>query len=292
MINLDDEARVLLDLARDAHDPSDDDRARVRAALASRLGAAAGLGLAAGVTAAGLGSAAKIAAATSAGATALGTGTAAVKLIGAVVLVCATLGGGAAVIHHVRSASVTPLAASERTAPRCRPGASAAPTAMPPETSESSPEDDGPKADPPTPDLRPTVAVEPQAAQQARTSAIRRSARSAEAPSEAKAGLAERSAGRPIPGVANEARLIHGGVVALKSGQAARALALFDAHALLYPHGVLAEERDAERALALADLGRAADAHTAIEQFLQAYPASPLAVRLRDRQRSLDPAHP
>lgn len=34
MMNLGDEARTLIDLARDAHDPDERDRARVRTALA------------------------------------------------------------------------------------------------------------------------------------------------------------------------------------------------------------------------------------------------------------------
>jgi len=88
-------------------------------------------------------------------------------------------------------------------------------------------------------------------------------------------------------GLADEAQLIHTAVVALRSGKAAQALALFDAHANFYPHGVLAEERDAERALALADLGRTAEARAAIERFLGAHPASPLAARLRERKSSL-----
>ena len=90
--------------------------------------------------------------------------------------------------------------------------------------------------------------------------------------------------------MADEASLFHDGVVALRSGQPARALVLFDSHARLYPQGVLAEEREAERALALADLGRATEARAAIDRFLQAHPTSPLAARLLARARLLDPA--
>jgi hypothetical protein len=53
---------------------------------------------------------------------------------------------------------------------------------------------------------------------------------------------------------------------------------------------VLAEERDAERALALADLGRTTEARAAIDRFLQAHPVSPLAARLLARAHLLDPA--
>jgi hypothetical protein len=98
------------------------------------------------------------------------------------------------------------------------------------------------------------------------------------------------AARRSVSAVADEASLFHDGVVALRAGQPARALVLFDLHARLYPQGVLAEEREAERALALADLGRATEARAAIDRFLQAHPTSPLAARLLARARLLDPA--
>jgi outer membrane protein assembly factor BamD (BamD/ComL family) len=91
-----------------------------------------------------------------------------------------------------------------------------------------------------------------------------------------------------LPTLADEARLLHDGVAALRAGHPARALTLFDAHAALYPAGALVEERAAERALALADLGRTAEARVAAEDFLRGHPASPLAARLRERLRALD----
>ena len=105
------------------------------------------------------------------------------------------------------------------------------------------------------------------------------------------AGVRAAPAARPsAPAVADEASLFHDGVVALRSGQPSRAVVLFDFHARLYPQGVLADERVAVRALALADLGRATEAHAAIDRFLQAHPTSPLAARLLARARLLDPA--
>ena len=86
---------------------------------------------------------------------------------------------------------------------------------------------------------------------------------------------------RLTPAVEGEARLVRDGVAALRAGEPARALALFDAHALRYPRGILAEERAAERALALAALGRHAEARAAADEFLRAHPTSPLATRLR-----------
>jgi hypothetical protein len=88
----------------------------------------------------------------------------------------------------------------------------------------------------------------------------------------------------------SEARLIHDGVVALRSGQPGLALAFFDAHALFFPQGSLAVERAAERVLALAALGRVKEARAAGEDFLQAHPNSPLALRVRKRLNALEPA--
>jgi hypothetical protein len=94
-----------------------------------------------------------------------------------------------------------------------------------------------------------------------------------------------------LPTLADEARLVHEGVAALRAGEPGRALTLFDAHAALYPRGALAEERAAERVFALADLGRAAEARAAAEEFLRAHPASPLAARVRARLHALDARH-
>jgi hypothetical protein len=86
----------------------------------------------------------------------------------------------------------------------------------------------------------------------------------------------------------DETRLLQGGVAALQAGDPARALALFDAHTRAYPHGALAEERAGERVTALCNLGRIAEARSAAASFLQDYPHSPLADRVRASCRSSD----
>ena len=115
MTDLGDKGRVLLDLARDAHNPTDADRVRVRGILAARLGAAAGLGAGAAI-----GAAAQAATTTTAGvaggvgtagsgagtAAAVATGgTLATKVVGVALAIVAATGSGVA-IHHARRAAV------------------------------------------------------------------------------------------------------------------------------------------------------------------------------------------
>jgi outer membrane protein assembly factor BamD (BamD/ComL family) len=78
-----------------------------------------------------------------------------------------------------------------------------------------------------------------------------------------------------------ETRLVRAGVGALHAGDSVHALALFDEHARLYPTGALAEERAAERVIALGDLRRCDDARAAALAFLRDHPSSPLAARVR-----------
>jgi RNA polymerase sigma-70 factor (ECF subfamily) len=56
---------------------------------------------------------------------------------------------------------------------------------------------------------------------------------------------------------------------------------LLDKHARSFPNGILAEERAAERVLALCALDRMADARAAASAFLRAHPHSPLAARVK-----------
>ena len=357
MSELGEPERALLALAGDAHDPTDADRARVRSALAARLGVAAGLGVsAAGVAAtakaatAGATGVATTAKAVAAGATGLGSagtasavvtgGALATKLVVAVALT-ATVGVGASVklirhgahgpsrpatgeVHARLTAAATPgMPAPHRPLPASSsdeaPGA-ATPSAMAPQ--------DAPRAAPPARTMPPAVAPatirQPPTMSDARalpaSEASRSLARPAPpvtsaaparqsspltAPPPAAAVSGHRSspavsraaacgAGAADPAqrseltVADEARLVHDGVRALHEGQAACALSLLDTHAHFYPHGVLAEERDAERAVALADLGRIVEARAVATAFLRAHPTSPLGVRLRQRIPGLD----
>jgi hypothetical protein len=314
-MRLDEEERVLIELARDTHDPSDEDRARVRSALAARLGAVAGLGAAAGLgTAASLGSSAKAAAAAGAGGGfgagaaggAVAAGTLAAKLIGAAVVVAAAVGVPTVAVHRARHARIAAVTASARSSASRDVTAASAPVTSSPEESPPASTQSDETARPSA--ARETGAPTPERGGVPTTGAAAEPRFQLVRPSDSSTGggamIARPSEGagrhalptepppmpqlRTLPTVADEARMVHDGVVALRAGDAEGALALFDRHAAIFPRGALAEERDAERALALAELGRTAEAQAAAEEFLRAHPTSPLSARLRERLLELD----
>jgi len=259
MIDLSEDDRAILELAHDAHDPDARDRARVRAQLASRIGAAAGLGLAAGFSAAAKTTAtAGAAAGSGVGITAgvVGASAGVAKIVGLAVIVSAAV--GATVVHRARHAAAARVAVVEKTRLIEQPAPAHHQAAAVEEAAPS-------VVTPPAPSRE-------QETPRARTIAAPR--------------IVER---QPALNVGEEARLMQSGLLALQAGLPARALALFDQHARLYPAGVLAEERDAERALALADLGRVREARAAIDRFLLAHPRAPAAARLQARARLLGP---
>lgn len=68
---------------------------------------------------------------------------------------------------------------------------------------------------------------------------------------------------------------------ALQSGDSRRALVLLDQHAARFHQGALAEERAAQRVFALCQSGRTDEASAEAREFLRAAPRSPLAARVR-----------
>lgn len=306
MSDLDEAGRALIALAGDAHDPTAADRARVRAALAGRLGAAAGLGLGTvavlGATATAKAAAAAGGAASTGGAgaavAAAGLGsTLAMKVVGVAVAITTAVGVGTAVKLARRSAQAPSTAThsevhSRRTAVVAAPPTLLALAPSPEATNHAAPSLEAAAATPtPSPAVDATAKINVRAV--TRTAPHRRPATAASAsdhgcpPAAAGANTAGR---RSESTVADEARLVHDGVRAMRAGQPAYALSLLDTHARHYPEGVLAEEREAERALALADLGRMPEARLAAAAFLRKHPASPLGVRLRHRIPEIDNA--
>jgi hypothetical protein len=77
-----------------------------------------------------------------------------------------------------------------------------------------------------------------------------------------------------------EARVLADARSASGNHDEARALALLDEHASMFPNGWLANEREAERILVLCRMGRQAEAARAGAAFLQGRPKSPLTQRV------------
>jgi hypothetical protein len=90
------------------------------------------------------------------------------------------------------------------------------------------------------------------------------------------------AAARGVDGtVGAETRLLRRADSELRNGNAAHALELLDEHARTFPHGVLSEERSAERITTLCALGRVDEAREEARRFLAAAADSPLAKVVR-----------
>lgn len=98
------------------------------------------------------------------------------------------------------------------------------------------------------------------------------------APDDASAPL-DASAGSTL---AAENRLLAQARAALIEGEPSRALGRLDEHARRFPDGVLSEERQALRAVALCEAGREAEGDAAARAFLRAHPQAALAERVRN----------
>ncbi|MCY1054364.1 hypothetical protein [Nannocystis sp. SCPEA4] len=81
--------------------------------------------------------------------------------------------------------------------------------------------------------------------------------------------------------LAQEAEALARAQAAIQGGRADEALAVLAAYAQQFPHGVLREEHDALRALALCASDRAAEGRAAAAVFLRTHGASALAERVR-----------
>jgi len=81
--------------------------------------------------------------------------------------------------------------------------------------------------------------------------------------------------------LAEETALVARAQSALASGRYDEALSALDDHQRRFPNGVLSQERNGARLLALCGSGRRAQAHDAVAAFLAREPSSPLASRLR-----------
>ncbi|WP_437816244.1 hypothetical protein [Sorangium sp. So ce1078] len=303
--------RALLDALRDADEPTDDDRRRMRAAVWARVGlagtaaaavtasatSAAGAGAAAhavGPAAASVAASASTAAAKGAAVTLLG----APLKIGLATLVVGLATGAALYFPAPGDAPEAPRALEAariadqipRTPHAAAPSGAPSDTAPPPAEASASAEA-GASAE---------ASASAEANDPARASAPARAGAPAEASAPAgasaapAAGSATRApASRPPPpgagaaagpgseGLDAEIALLRDAQQALQAGQFAQALAKLNEHASRYPRGVLSTEREASRAIALCRSGRAASGRAIAARLLARSPGSPLATRVR-----------
>jgi hypothetical protein len=298
MSNLTPDDRALLARARLGVEPTTDDQARVK----RRLFAQIGVGIGAATTAISTSTGASAGAAAATGATA-----SIAKILGAVAIVSGVVATGIAVVHGSH-APVAPAPTSARP-PQAEPPVQLAAGIGTPST-ETAPSPAAPTLPGPAPTLErrgsyPAIsgAAGHERALPARTvpaatggsdlapnatnvTAARPAPASVEDPSPndpTNLGVGAGSAGAlsPFESVGAEALLLRNADGAVRAGNAERALALLNEHAARFPHGVMIEEREAERVVVLCALGRTEEARTQASTFLREYPHSPLTVRVR-----------
>ena len=235
--------RALLDAARSFDDPTDEDRDRVRAGVMLRVGSVAAIGTAA-ITAAKSSSAAASAVpliANSLTSTTIFSGM--VAKIGVAVVLAGAVASGAYVA--LRPAHSAPVAAMTSHAPVAAP---ATPVVAPPlAATDPAPVGVDP-ADLPTDDAKPNPSH----------------------PGHARSADLE-----------GEMKLLRAADAALRRGDSAAALAALNKHAALYPTGVLSQEREGVRAIALCSGGSLSQGQSAAQRFLAHAAKSPLASRIR-----------
>ena len=270
---------ALIRQARLGMEPTDEDHARVKRKVLSKLGL--GVGAATSV----------LSASTTAGARVVASSVLAnvAKIVGGIIVV---VGAGAAIAHEWPAASPSGVATSGSVA---APLVASAPAAT--GTSDLAWSSPIAASDAPTPHVVPTVI--PTATTRpgpplsaapncdlsrepvpATASAMARVAEMAGSASSGEAATAPAEPAGPAT-VAAEARLLSDADTALRAGDAARALSLLHQHASSFPDGVLVQEREAQRVLVLCALGQVAAARTAGSAFIRDHARSPLVPRVR-----------
>ncbi len=242
MDDLNANARALINAARSFDDPTDNDQDRVRTAVLMRVGSIAAVGTVA-VTAAKASSAAASAGPLIASSLTSATlfGGVAAK-IGAVVVLGAIASGA----YVAFRAPQHPAASKPTVAAFVAPLAPAAPA---PAT----------EAAPVTPD--PAVEAADLPVEDVKPSPARVTRRAAD--------------------LEGEMKLLRQADGALRRGDSAAALVALNKHAAQYPSGVLAQEREGVRAIALCSSGNTSAGQSAAQRFLSAASKSPLASRIR-----------
>src|SRR5450432_2850673 len=243
MDDLSPNTRALLDAARSFDDPTDEDRDRVRAGVMLRVGSVAAIGTAA-ITAAKSSSAAASALpliANSLTTTTIFSGM--VAKVGVAVVLAGAVASGAYVA--LRPARPTPVVAMASHTPVAAPATPVAALPLAATDPEPAAVD---LADLPMDDAKPS----PSRLGHARSADLE-----------------------------GEMKLLRTADAALRRGDSAAALAALNKHAALYPTGVLSQEREGVRAIALCSGGSLSQGQSAAQRFLAHAAKSPLASRIR-----------
>ncbi len=245
MDDLNPNTRALLDAARSFDDPTDADRDRVRAGVMMRIGGVAAVGTAA-ITAAKSSSAAASVApviANALGGTSIFGGV--LAKVGIAVVLAGVVGSGAYVAFRPAHRAPAPVVAAALSPVAA---AVAPPPAVPVAPSIDSEAAAVDPADLPLDDVK---------------------------PSPARVGRAHSA------DLEGEMKLLRTADAALRGGDSAGALAALNKHAALYPTGVLSQEREGVRAIALCTGGSLSQGQNAAQRFLAQAAKSPLASRIR-----------
>ncbi|WP_394835212.1 hypothetical protein LVJ94_52810 [Pendulispora rubella] len=265
MSNLTPKARALLERAARGHEPTDNDRARVRARVARKI--------ALGTCVAGAASA------TSKTLTA-GTGGLLTKTVVSIAIV-GTVGAGAT---HWAASRPEPKACAVASAPPSHPAAAAAAVAKPVNRPAEVPEFPAVPDEPAVPDVRAEAAPVPPAPSSSVVMTRKRAAPAASAapmaPDIEPVVAAPTERADPLAMI-DEVDLLARAHEALARGDGSFALLLVQEHGRRFPKSAVAEERAAVRVFALCTSGRAAEAAREGAQFLEQHPRSPLAERVR-----------
>jgi hypothetical protein len=285
--DLSSEARSLIRAARLAEDPTAEDRARMRRGLALRLGVSAGLiagasaGLAEGATAGGAAGAGGLGGATSgaggvsvsvAGAGVTGVSAAVTKLgLTKLLVVAASVSLGGAGVGYLAGRPGVPSPRPVRPAP----AAPVLPPAPPVERLRAPPAPEAVSAPVVVPVIAPVEAPPPAARVLAR---VERGPRRKVATPVVEAAAAPAVS---VSVLAEETGYLATARGELNAGRAVRALALLEDYPRRFPHGMLREEHAATQVLVLSELDRSVEACAHARRFLERWPRSPLAEKVR-----------
>jgi hypothetical protein len=297
MNELNSKARALVDATQFADEPTAADCERIHAAISARIAVGVAVGTVAvvsaetaaastvavpaakGVVAAG-GAAGAIAPAlggAGGGGAAMGvtSGSALAAKVALWVLGIALTGGGVGLLanHELRSQSPLPVAEATSTSSAPHSGVRTEGTASPVlEHSDPSPT---PRVVPPEPGDPPSTPHAQTIPSDSKRSPGTRAAAPDPAVAEPKEPLSSTRSTPSTPQLDAELALLRSAHAALVEGHAEEALAALDEHASRFPDGMLAEDRAAQRILALCALGRSDAARDEGLRFVAHHPQSP-----------------